>query len=82
MVNQQLRRVILLNLERIEFGLTEESLKCAVTVETGWLRLTTNEFMTELRELERRGLVRKWENLNGEMVYGIEDMGRDALRGL
>ena len=60
MVNLQLRRTILLNLERIEFGLTEESLKCAVTVETGWLRLTTNEFLTELRELERRGLIRSW----------------------
>jgi len=82
MINQQLRRVILLNLERTKYGLTEESLKCAVTVETGWLYLTTNEFMTELRQLERDGLVRNWENLNHETIYGIEPMGEDALRGL
>lgn len=82
MINQQLRREILMNLESTKYGLTEESLKCAITISTGDINLTTREFRQEIERLEEDQLVASWENLNHEQVWGITDLGKKALKGI
>lgn len=82
MIDQQLRREILMNLEKTKYGLTEESLKAAITISTGNINLTTSDFRKEVERLEEDGLIRSWENLNHETVFGIEELGKKALKGL
>jgi hypothetical protein len=55
---------------------------CAVEVEMDRYDLTTAEFETVLAELEDKALVEKWKTLLGDTVWGITDMGRNALKGL
>ena len=57
MRNETLERVILKNLHRVETGLKEKSLMCAVEVEMDRYDLTTNEFEDVIRSLEDKGLV-------------------------
>jgi len=77
-----LETVILKNLMRVETGLKEKSLMCAVEIEMDRPDLTTAEFEDAVRVLEDRGLVERFQNLLGETVWGITAAGRDALKGL
>ncbi|MBO7206810.1 MAG: hypothetical protein J6W10_04280 [Kiritimatiellae bacterium] len=79
---EALERVILKNLHRVETGLKEKSLMCAVEVEMDRYDLTTNEFEDVIRSLEDKGLVDRHTTLIGDTVWGITAMGRDALKGL
>ena len=82
MRNETLERVILKNLQRVDTGLKQKSLMCAVEVEMDRYDLTTNEFEDAIRALEDKGLVDKWPTLLGDTVWGITEMGRNALKGL
>ncbi len=82
MRNRMLETVILKNLMRVETGLKEKSLMCAVEIEMDRPDLTTAEFEDAVRVLEERGLVDRFQNLLGETVWGITAAGRDALKGL
>ncbi len=82
MRNRMLETVILKNLMRVETGLKEKSLMCAVEIEMDRPDLTTAEFEDAVRILEERGLVDRFQNLLGETVWGITAAGRDALKGL
>jgi len=82
MRNRMLETVILKNLMRVETGLKEKSLMCAVEIEMDRPDLTTAEFEDAVRVLEDRGLVERFQNLLGETVWGITAAGRDALKGL
>jgi len=82
MRNRMLETVILKNLQRVETGLREKSLMCAVEIEMDRPDLTTSEFEDAIRYLEDKALVNRFTNLIGETVWGITDMGRDALKGL
>lgn len=82
MRNEMLERVILKNLQRVETGLKEKSLMCAVEIEMDRPDLTTAEFEDAIRSLEDKALVERYTNLIGDTVWGITAMGRDALKGL
>ncbi len=82
MRNEMLERVILKNLLRVETGLKEKSLMCAVEIEMDRPDLTTSEFEDAIKSLEDKALVEKYTNLIGDTVWGITAMGRDALKGL
>ena len=82
MRNRMLENVILKNLQRVETGLREKSLMCAVEIEMDRPDLTTAEFEDAIRYLEDKGLVNRFTNLIGETVWGITEMGRDSLKGL
>lgn len=82
MRNETLERVILKNLNRVETGLKEKSLMCAVEVEMDRYDLTTAEFEDAIRSLEDKALVDSHTTLIGDTVWGITSMGRDALKGL
>lgn len=77
-----LEKVILRNLQRVETGLKQKSLMCAVEIEMDRYDLTTSEFEDALVSLEDRALVDKHTTLIGDTVWGITAMGRDALKGL
>ena len=82
MRNELLERVILKNLQRVETGLKEKSLMCAVEVEMDRYDITTAEFEDTLRALEDKALIDRFTTLIGDTVWGITEMGRDALKGL
>jgi len=82
MRNEVLEKTILKNLQRVDTGLKQKSLMCAVEVEMDRYDLTTAEFETVLAELEDKALIEKWKTLLGDTVWGITDMGRNALKGL
>ena len=82
MKNEMLERVILKNLQRVETGLKEKSLMCAVEIEMDRPDLTTAEFEDAIRRLEDKALVERFTNLLGDTVWGITAAGRDALKGL
>ena len=82
MRNEVLERVILKNLSRVELGLKEKSLICAVEVEMDRYDLTTADFEDAIRSLEDRALVDRHTTLLGDTIWGITSMGRDALKGL
>ena len=82
MRNEMLERAILKNLARVDTGLKQKSLMCAVEVEIDRYDVTTDEFEDTLLALEDKCLVDRHTTLIGDRVWGITQMGRDALKGL
>ena len=82
MKNPALNNAILKILARVACGLREKTLQAEAELAMDRLDLTTDEFLDALGFLEDRALVRKWDNLIGDTVWGIEPAGRDALKGL
>lgn len=82
MTNPALNNAILKILSRIDTGLKEKTLQAETELAMDRPQLTTDEFADSLNFLENKGLVDKWQNLLGDTVWGITDMGRSALKGL
>lgn len=82
MKNPALNNAILKILSRIETGLKEKTLQAETELAMDRPQLTTDEFSDALNFLEDKALIDKWQNLLGDTVYGITDMGRSALKGL
>ena len=82
MRNEQLEIVILKNLARIDTGLREKTLQCAVEIEMDRADLTSAEFEDALVSLRDRALIDNWQNLIGNKIWCITATGRDALKGL
>lgn len=82
MKNPALNNAILKILNRVECGLKEKTLQAETELAMDRNDLTTDEFLDALRYLSDKGLVESWTNLIGDTVWGISNMGRDALKGL
>ena len=82
MVNRALEIAILKILNRVPTGLREKTLQSEVEIAMDRPTLTSEEFLDSLISLEDRALVDKWVNLIGDTVWGITQMGGDALKGL
>ena len=82
MKNPALNHAILKILARVGCGLKEKTLQAETEIAMDRHDLTTDEFLDALGYLFDKALVDKWENLIGDTVWGISDMGRDALKGL
>ena len=82
MKNPALNHAILKILSRVDCGLKEKTLQAETEIAMDRHDLTTDEFLDALGFLEDKALVDKWTNLIGDTVWGINDMGRDALKGL
>ncbi len=82
MTNPALNNAILKILARVECGLREKTLQSEVELAMDRHDLTTDEFLDAVRFLDDRALVDRWPNLVGETVWGISEMGRNALKGL
>ena len=82
MKNPALNHAILKILSRVDCGLKEKTLQAETEIAMDRHDLTTDEFLDALNYLEDRALVRRWQNLIGDTVCGIEPAGRDALKGL
>lgn len=82
MKNPALNNAILKILARVDCGLKEKTLQAETELAMDRHDLTTDEFLDALGFLEDKALVDKWTNLIGDTVWGITDMGRDALKGL
>ena len=82
MKNPALNNAILKILGRVDCGLKEKTLQAETELAMDRHDLTTDEFLDALNFLADKALVDKWANLIGDTVWGITDMGRDALKGL
>jgi len=82
MKNPALNNCILKILARVDCGLKEKTLMDETALAMDRHDLTTDEFHDALRFLEDKALIAKWANLIGDAVWGVTDMGRDALNGL
>ncbi len=82
MTNPALNNAILKILARVECGLREKTLQSEVELAMDRHDLTTDEFLDAVRFLDDRALVDRWTNLVGESVWGITEMGKNALKGL
>ncbi len=82
MTNPALNNAILKILARVECGLREKTLQSEVELAMDRHDLTTDEFLDAVRFLEDKALVDRWTNLVGESVWGITEMGKNALKGL
>jgi len=82
MKNPALNHAILKILSRLAFGLKAKTLQAETELAMDRIDLTTDEFLDALNFLEDKALIRKWDNLLGDTVYGITDAGTDALKGL
>lgn len=82
MKNPALNHAILKILSRVDCGLKEKTLQAETEIAMDRHNLTTDEFLDALNYLADKALVDKWTNLIGDTVWGINDMGRDALKGL
>lgn len=82
MKNPALNHAILKILSRVDCGLKEKTLQAETEIAMDRHDLTTDEFLDALNYLADKALVDKWTNLIGDTVWGINDMGRDALKGL
>ena len=82
MKNPALNHAILKILSRVDCGLKEKTLQAETELAMDRHDLTTDEFLDALNYLADKALVDKWTNLIGDTVWGINDMGRDALKGL
>lgn len=82
MRNEQLEHVILANLRRVDCGLKAKTLQCAVEVEMDRPDLTTAEFEDCLKALEDKALINQYQNLMGNVIWGITETGRAALKGI
>lgn len=82
MKNPALNHAILKILSRLAFGLKAKTLQAETELAMDRIDLTTDEFLDALRYLSDKGLVESWTNLIGDTVWGISNMGRDALKGL
>ena len=82
MKNPALNHAILKILARVDCGLNEKTLQAETEVAMDRHDLTTDEFLDALGFLADKALVRKWDNLLGDTVWGIEPAGHDALKGL
>ena len=72
MRNEMLERVILKNLQRVETGLKEKSLMCAVEIEMDRPDLTTAEFEDAIRSLAKTcGQI-----MNGSGANRVAEMGK------
>lgn len=82
MKNPALNNAILRILARVGCGLREKTLMSETELAMDRHDLTTDEFLDALGALRDRALVACWTNLIGDAVWGVTDMGRDALKGL
>lgn len=82
MKNPALNNAILKILARLDCGLKEKTLQAETELAMDRNDLTTDEFLDALGYLADRALVDKWTNLVGDTVWGISNLGRDALKGL
>lgn len=82
MKNPALDNAILKILARIDTGLKEKTLQAETELAMDRPQLTTDEFLDSLHGLEDRALVERWDNLLGDTVWGITDMGKCALKGM
>lgn len=82
MTNPALNNAILKILARVECGLREKTLQSEVELAMDRHDLTTDEFLDAVRFLDDKALVDRWTNLVGESVWGITEMGKNALKGL
>lgn len=82
MKNPALNNAILKILARVECGLREKTLQNEVELAMDRHDLTTDEFLDALRFLDDKALVDKWTTLIGDTVWGITEMGKNALKGL
>lgn len=82
MKNPALNNAILKILGSVDCGLKEKTLQAETELAMDRHDLTTDEFLDALNFLEDKALVDKWANLIGDTVWGITEMGKDALKGL
>lgn len=82
MRNPALNNTILRILARLDTGLKQSTLMSETELAMDRPRLTTDEFTDALGFLYDRALVDNFTNLIGDVVWGITDAGRDALKGL
>lgn len=82
MKNPALNSAVLKILARVGCGLKEKTLMAEAELAMDRHDLTTDEFRDALLFLEDKALVDRRTNLVGDAVWGVTDMGRDALRGL
>lgn len=82
MRNTALNAAILRILARVGCGLREKTLMAETELAMDRHDLTTDEFLDALLFLEDRALADRWTNLAGDTVWGVTEMGRDALKGL
>ena len=82
MKNPALNNAILKILARVGCGLKEKTLMSETELAMDRHDLTTDEFHDALLFLEDRALVDRWDNLAGDVVWGVTATGRDALKGL
>lgn len=82
MRNPMLETCILKILNRIETGLKEKTLVAEVEVAMGRYDLTTDEVADVIKYLEDKALVDQFTTSLGDKVWGITDLGKDALKGL
>lgn len=80
--NIKLETCILKCLANVDTGLREKTLMNEVSIDMDRPTLTTDEFLDALHAVEDRALVDRWTNLMGETVWGITDLGKNALKGL
>lgn len=80
MIDEFLNRTILQILSRTDTGLREKTLAAEATMILDRV-LTTNEFIDALNFLHDKMLISDHENLIGDKIWCITEMGLAALRG-
>lgn len=82
MRNPALENCILKILARVPTGLKAKTLQAETELAMDRPDLTTDEFLDALNYLADKALIRGWSNLFSDIVWGIEEAGISALKGL
>ena len=82
MKDVMLEKTILKILQRVECGVREKTLMNETEIAVDRPYITTDEFTDALVGLEDRGLVENRQNLIGERVWQITEVGKAALKGV